>query len=86
MEGQMQEIFTESLDNTREENLWQENGCIYNKYWNCMNENWSIFFQLDLNISVLCGGEEIGLQIYVLLSSKCVHCPKAWQIGCESNR
>lgn len=26
----MQETFVESLDNTGGENLWQENGCVYN--------------------------------------------------------
>jgi len=32
VEGQTQEIFADSLDSTGDENLWQENVCVYNKY------------------------------------------------------
>lgn len=39
-------------------------------------KNGAFLLQLDLNINVLHleGGEEVGLQIYVLLSLKCVCC------------
>lgn len=32
MEGQMQAIFVELLDNIGKENLWQENCCVHKRY------------------------------------------------------
>lgn len=34
----------------------------------------------------ICGEEELGLQTYILLSFKRVHCPKTRQRVCNSNR
>jgi len=35
-----------------------------------MDEKRCLFLKWDLNISTLCGGEEVDLQIYVLVSLK----------------
>jgi len=51
-----------------------------------MDEKRCLFLKWDLNISTLCGGEEVDLQIYVLVSLKWAHSPKASQIGCKYNR
>lgn len=83
----MQEIFVESLDKTGGENLWQEMVASTTDTETARMKNGAVLLQLDLNINgFICGGQEVGLQIYVLLSLKRVLCPKAWKIGCKSNR
>lgn len=69
MEGQMQVIFVETLNNTGEENLWQENSCEYNRICKWVNEKWHTFIAVRFKYQYALSGwvEEVGLQVFVFI-------------------